>query len=41
MPKIGVVRIMMGEALGLTLPDIHAQADHDARVESDSHGVGF
>lgn len=41
MPKIGVVRIMLGKGLGLTLPDRHAQADCDARVESDSHGVGF
>lgn len=41
MPEMGVVRIMMGEALGPTLPDTHAQADCDARVESDSRVVGF
>lgn len=41
MPEIGVVRIMMGLALGLTLPDTQGQTDCDAREESDSHGVGF
>lgn len=41
MPKIGVVRIMMWEELGLIVLDTYAKADSDARVESDSHDVGF